>query len=44
MDGPRDDYTKLDNERQTSYYITYMWNIKKIQMNLFAEQTQTHRL
>ena len=23
--------------------ITYMWNLKKIQMNLFTEQKQTHR-
>ena len=32
------------SERQTSYDITYTWNLKKIQMNLFAEQIQTHRL
>ena len=36
---------KLDNEKQTSYAITYMWNPKKgIQMNLSAEQKETHRL
>ena len=30
------------SERQTSYNITHMWNLKKrIQMNLFAEQKQT---
>ena len=23
------DYVKLDSERQTSYDITYMWNLKK---------------
>ena len=33
MDGPRDDHTKgsmSDRERQISYDITYMWNLKKI--------------
>ena len=32
MDGPRDYHTewnKSDRERQTSYDITYMWNLKK---------------
>ena len=32
MHGPRDDHTKwskLDRERQISYNITYMWNLKK---------------
>ena len=43
MDGPKDDHTKWsksDIERQIPYYITYMWNLKKkqIQMNLFTEQ------
>ena len=33
------------SERQTSYDITYMWDLKKrIYMNLFAEQKQIHRL
>ena len=27
--GPRDYPTKSDRERQTSYVITYMWNLKK---------------
>ena len=49
MDGPRDYHTKQsksERETQIPYYITYMWNVKKkkIQMNLFAEQKQTHRL
>ena len=49
MDGPRDCHTewgKLDRERQISYGIAYMWNLKKkvIQMNLFTKQKQTHRL
>lgn len=37
-----------DSERQTSNAITYVWklktNKKRIQMNLFVEQKQTHRL
>ena len=48
MDGPRDCHTKgskSHRERQISYDITYMWNLKKmIQMNLFTKQKQTHRL
>ena len=31
MDGPRDYYTKWskpDRERQISYDVTYMWNLK----------------
>ena len=36
---------KSHSETQTSYAITYMWNLKKrIQMNLCAEQKHTHRL
>ena len=32
------------NQRQISYNITYMWNLKKpIQMNLFTKQKETHR-
>ena len=35
---------KSDRERQISYDITYMWNLKKmIQMNLFTKQKSTHR-
>ena len=36
VDGPRDDHTnwsKSDRERQISYDITYMWNIKKNDTN-----------
>ena len=29
MSGPRDYPAKLDSERQTSYDIIYMWNLKK---------------
>ena len=49
MDGPRDYYTKWskpDRERQISYDVTYMWNLKKYiytQMNLFTKQKETHR-
>ena len=47
MDGPRDCHIKLnksDLERQISYDIAYMDNIKKLtQMNLFTKQKQTHR-
>ena len=32
-----------DRERQILYDITYMWNLKKIQMNLFTKQKHTHR-
>ena len=29
MDGPRDCHTESDNEKPTSYDITYTWNLKK---------------
>ena len=32
------------SQRQISYDITYMWNIKNVQMNLFTKQKQTHRV
>ena len=33
------------SQTQISYAVIYMWNPnKRIQMNLFAEQKQTHRL
>ena len=42
MDGPRVYHTRLskpDRERQISYHITFMWNLKKmIQMYLFTKQ------
>ena len=42
MDGPRDCHTewgKSDREKQISYDIAYMWNLKKmVQMNLFTKQ------
>ena len=48
MDGPRDYHTKRsksERERQISYGITYMWNLKTmIQMKLFPKQKQTHKL
>ena len=46
VDGPRYYHTKSDRERQLSYNITYMWNLKKRDsfMNLFTKQRQSHRL
>ena len=43
MDGPRDYHTKQSNsdrERQISYDIPYIWNLKRkmIQMNLLTKQ------
>ena len=36
--------SKSDREKQISYDIAYMWNLKKIiQMNLFTKQKQTYR-
>ena len=36
--------SKSDRERQISYDITYMWNLKKmIQANLFIKQKLTHK-
>ena len=36
---------KSDRERQISYDIAYMWNLKKmIQTSIFTKQKQTHRL
>ena len=47
MDGPRDDHTKWnksERERQISYDITDMWNLKKmIQINFFTKQKLTHQ-
>ena len=35
--------SEVTRQRQISYDITYMWNLKKmIQMNLFTKQKQTH--
>ena len=31
------------NQRQILYDITYIWNLKIIQMNLYTKQKQTHR-
>ena len=44
MDGPGDCHTewrKVDRERQISYDITYVWNLKKMtQMNLFINRNR----
>ena len=40
MDGPRDYHTKWsksDRERQISYHVTYMWNLK-YEMNKWANE------
>ena len=40
MDGPRDYHTKWnkqDRERQISYNITYMWNLKKRQKWIYSQ-------
>ena len=34
---------KSERERQISYDITYMWNLKYTQMKLSLKQKQTHR-
>jgi len=48
MGEPRDFHTRCSQsvrERQISYDITYMWNLKKmIKINLFTKHKQTHRL
>ena len=31
------------SQRQISYDITYVWNLKIIQMNLYRKEKQTHR-
>ena len=47
MEGHRDchtEWSKSDRERQISYDITYMWNLKKmVQVNLFTKQKLSHR-
>ena len=47
MDEIGDDHTKWsksDRERQISYDIAYMWNLKTmIQVNSFTKQKQAHR-
>ena len=43
MDRPRDDHTKWtksDRERQISYDITYMWNLKKNDTNELIYKTE----
>ena len=44
MDRPRDNHTKRsksDSERQISYSITYMWNLKKNDTNELIYKTET---
>ena len=41
MGRPRDDRIKWSKSVKDKYDITYMWNLKIIQMNLFTKQKQT---
>ena len=48
MDRPRGHHTKRrkqEGQMQISYDITYMWNLKKknMQMNLFTKEKCTHK-
>ena len=44
MDGPRGYHTKWSkSERQISYDITYMWNLKYDTSELIYEPEQTHK-
>ena len=45
MDGPREGHTEEvgRTEKDTSHDTTCMWNLRKGDRNLFAEQKQTHR-
>ena len=43
MDGPRDchtEWSKSDTERQISYDIAYMWNLKKGYKNELTYKTE----
>ena len=43
MDGPRDcdtEWSKSDRERQISYDIAYMWNVKKNGTNELIFKTE----
>jgi len=42
LDGPRHYHIKSDREKQILYDITYMWNQKIIQINLFTKQKQIY--
>ena len=47
VDGPREDHTdwnKSETERQVSYDIIYIWNLKGHDINEIIKQKQTHRL
>lgn len=41
MDGPTDDHTKSVRERQVSYDIAKMYNLKKNHTNEFIYKTKT---
>ena len=42
MDEPRDVILGVVGERQVSYGITYMWNLKKLFKNVFIKHKLTH--
>ena len=45
VDATRDSHTKCsksERERQISYDIIHMWNLKQRKMNLSTKQKQTH--
>ena len=47
MNGPRDDHTKWsksDRERQVSYDIAYMWNLKKKKKNKWTYLQNRNRI
>ena len=35
--------SEIMKQRQISHDITYVWNLKIIQMNLYIKEKQTHR-
>ena len=46
MDAPRDNHTKWnkpDREKQISYDITYMWNLKKSYKWIYRTEIDRHR-
>ena len=41
---PREYYTYCSKSEKGKYYvISLLWNLKSIQLNLYAKQKQTHR-
>ena len=42
MDGPRNEHTKSESERQITYDITYMWTLKKNDANELISKTESN--